>query len=178
MLRKLDSCLAASYPAIRRELRPGATDAALKRLARLLSPKAKVPRALVQLLRWHDGSKGRTFLRSWAFHPITTILREHAGLGMLARMRPSAWQPSWWPLLGDGSGDFLCVDVAGSLGGKPGQIIELAQGAGLVVHASVERLVETALGLAEASVLVEDDAARFEAIYRKLNPGHPHCGRR
>ncbi|WP_343689184.1 SMI1/KNR4 family protein [Chitinophaga sp.] len=37
---------------------------------------------------------------------------------------PDIWHETWMPIFSNGSGDFICYDLAGSFDGQPGQLIE------------------------------------------------------
>ena len=39
---------------------------------------------------------------------------------------PDWWRPDWLPLLTNAEGETICYDSLGSLGGRPGQLIQFA----------------------------------------------------
>jgi len=127
-LHRLDTALATHRADSLAELSPPIDEAALGRLAKSL--ERDVPADVAALLRWHDGapSGARELVDNWQLLGSKEIgaasktLRKHLAAGEFDD-KLDWWSVEWIPLFGDGGGNYLCFDAAGSFGGQAGQLL-------------------------------------------------------
>lgn len=180
-LAQFDALLRAGRPAFYARLRPGASDEALASAEAALG--APLPPAFRAFYRWRD-VQGPGFYTPWLEN--LTVLPLRAGVqasqtltGLLqagAFDLANWWHPRWLPSLDDGAGNHLCLDLAGSFTGRPGQIIEFW-------HDDAARPVvapdfATWLGayvrlLAEALAEAGGDDGALELYWQSDLPGYP-----
>lgn len=133
VLPRLQAALAARAPRVLERLRPGASEAAVAQLARAAGPG--LPASFCALMRWHDGAHGdvRPF-DGLVWLGVKDILRHKkmmdgiVAAGHYAAFRPDEWWSTGWvPFADDQSGyGALVVDLHGSFGGTPGQVMRVA----------------------------------------------------
>jgi cell wall assembly regulator SMI1 len=84
------------------------------------------------------------------------------------------WNPKWIPFLTDYS-TYWCLDMAGSFGGKTGQILVCYDdGKRTVVHRNFDKWLKTALAIMESGLNTENSTIEeYEVCYAKINPGYP-----
>jgi cell wall assembly regulator SMI1 len=124
---RLDAWLARHRPDYYAELLPGLTDREWSEFESRLA--VKVPDAFRVLYQWRNG---RWFLPPASFHgnrswmPAEDILSTKELMdGMIGfDFEPGWWERAWVPFLHNGAGSHLCVDTAGTDGGRPGQLVE------------------------------------------------------
>jgi cell wall assembly regulator SMI1/predicted DNA-binding WGR domain protein len=189
LLRRLGVAWGArrGFPTIPR----GATSGTLARFSKSLRGLGVAPpKELLQILAWHDGS-GRRAIDG--YHVLLSTKGIVAAKRMLDGMidefedgwRPGEWwNAGWLPFLEE-EGNLLCVDLVGSFGGAPGQILSFRthDSARKIVHRSLGDWLHTITVLWEgvAEGTSEDDAA--DAFYgkgaarirKRLNPGYPRA---
>ena len=120
-LKALEKLWATKRPALHRALRPGSTST---RLARLPGP-------LRTFYRWHDGLTDLHLAVEGVFGwpSLAKISRSKRELdhleaqGFFDQWKPGSWwNERWLPVLQFNHEDFLCVDLAGSLGAGRGAV--------------------------------------------------------
>lgn len=134
VLTRLDAWMAADAPEHHAGLRPGLDDEALDATqARLGLP---LPAALRTLYRWHDGGEA---LGLW-FLPLHELEAERASWADIAAdpmtaldedivshppgaIRPLYATPDWLPILNDGGGNVITLDLHPGPAGTRGQVI-------------------------------------------------------
>lgn len=113
LLRRLEACLAKNRADVHRSLRAGAPEEALAAFAR----ETGAPSDLVELYRWHDGqADGAPFVfEQDRFLPLEEALRERERnrqrLYSGETYGANGWHESWLPLMSNGAGDCVCVDL-------------------------------------------------------------------
>ncbi len=182
-LKQLERALEGSCPEVWGAMRRGASEEGLAALERAVG--VKLPADLRELLQWRNGCKLGAFYGDYVFSSAQEIKAQF--LTMKSARRASAavrasCNALWIPFLNDQAGNFYAVDMAGVLGGKPGQIVlyDHAREAHPVVFAGLVKFVETMTALAEKGLLGEPDGkdateageAR-DAVYRRMNRGYP-----
>lgn len=134
--QRIEMWLKQYTPDILADLREGASDADLKKAAQVLS--CVLPDDMTESYRIHDGTRGSaSLLGEWELLSLDGIVKEwkilkklyddgtfeglegDAGVGI----QSDWWNPRWIPVGGNGSGDFLCVDLNPPPAGTSGQII-------------------------------------------------------
>jgi cell wall assembly regulator SMI1 len=194
LLVRLERWLRQNAPGCHGKLLPGATQTELKGVERALG--LRLPRALRELYRWHNGQGERTgcfFFEDahgcYSFMPLPQVQEMHAGLSeILGELeaegesgRDTWWHWGWVPFL-DAGGDCLCVDAQGTLGGAAGQVISFFHddSSRVIDYPSLRNWLETFVTSLEAGLWRERDGTlelqnqkRFEQLYQQMNPGYP-----
>lgn len=135
--KKIEAWLEANAPETLADLRPGASEADVKKAEKAFS--ARLPEDVVASYAVHDGARGGsaplfgdyTLLSLEAAVKEWKTLKKLAGSGVFEfmsgkpapRVKPDWWNPRWIPVASNSSGDFLCVDLDPARPGKPGQIV-------------------------------------------------------
>lgn len=182
-LKQLERALEESCPEVWGALRRGASEEGLAGLERAVG--VKLPVELRELLQWRNGCKLGAFYGDYIFSSVQEIKAQY--MTMKSARRGSAalrasYNALWIPFLNDQVGNFYCVDMAGVLGGKPGQIVlyDRERQTHPVVFAGLVKFVETLTALAEKGLLGEPEGkdavaaeAARDAVYRRMNRGYP-----
>ena len=157
VLKKLESWLRVHHPDLRADLRRGLMGRKVDELSE--ETGADVNEELKELLRWHNGQK----YGSVDFSPEGSLLGEFGiteqwsqwmELEYNGRFPSADWfHPSWLPIVGRDE-VFLCVDVFGSNGGIPGQIVEFRPGhpKRIIRHGSLTEWLCTTLAAFESGI--------------------------
>lgn len=129
LVDRLDRCFAQRRPDYLASLRPGVSDAAVSAAEEGLT--APLPPVLRALFLWRDGEPTgaqEAFRQEYRLLSLDEALRAKAVLDVLLDAGEFEyadwWHPHWFPFLDNGAGDLLCVDLDGSFGGYPGQVLE------------------------------------------------------
>lgn len=127
LVSRLDAWLSRHRPDYYARLLPGLTD--LEWVAFEARLGVKLPDAFRVLYQWRNGQPDDYFKsfrgnRTWS--PAADVVETKE---LLDSMIGSDFEAGWWdlnwvPFLHNGGGSHLCVDVAGTNGGGPGQLIE------------------------------------------------------
>jgi hypothetical protein len=163
---------------IERACANGAGPRVLERVEKRLE---RVSRDLLDLLAWHDGSRGREVDGYYRLLSCAEILRAKKTMDDLVHEFEREWMPGdWWsrdwiPFL-EFNGDLMCLDDAGRV-----VSFKAYSDARPVLYPSLRRWMDTNATLwAEVPEDATDDAQMefFEGrvatrLRRKLNPGHP-----
>jgi cell wall assembly regulator SMI1 len=109
-------------------LRPGVPERELMSLERDLG--RNLPAGFRELYRWHDGQDAECTLPLYynqMFMPLKQVQLVWAAVSQLLDSgefpEVNWWSKSWIPFLDSGNGDHLCVDLDGTFGGMPGQVL-------------------------------------------------------
>ena len=119
-------------PNILSGFQPGATDEELEHAEAVLG--VELPEDLKAWYRLHNGSNGRFFLDGWYLLNVKNLVAswqmgqdlsggEDLEVPPAGPIRRVSWHPRWVPFMSDGSGDYLCLDLAPGPGGQVGQVI-------------------------------------------------------
>jgi cell wall assembly regulator SMI1 len=128
VLITLDQYISSKRAAYYADLQPGLEETAISALE--AKHGIQLPADLRQLYSWHNGQKDSNFE---AFVNNSTFLSLEHALDVMAEitsmmgsdpMFPDMWHAHWIPLFSNGGGDYICYDLKGSFGGRPGQLIE------------------------------------------------------
>lgn len=135
---RVEAWLAVHAPKARADLRPPATEEAIRDAEEALG--VALPDAVRGSFRVHDGQSGLAayIMDGWMLLPLEFVVSEWRFLlGMLESgqwvdtsgepigpVQPRWWMPAWIPLLSNGCGDYQCVDLAPAPGGTRGQIVQ------------------------------------------------------
>jgi cell wall assembly regulator SMI1 len=189
-LSSMDAALARSHPAIHRKLRRGASQAKLRALAKVAG--AELPEAFVAFFAWHDGAPSEVAILDGLVWPsaegcarLKTMMDGILDDGHYASWAEHEWwSPGWVPFADDESGyRSLVLDLHGSFGGKPGQVLVAgAKDPGRVILApSFDAWLQTFAKIVEGDLFTVDDPheplrlsfdRRAEALFRKRK-GYP-----
>ena len=135
--KRIETWLAANAPDTLADLRPGASDADVRKAERALS--VSLPADLVESYKVHDGQRGGSgpLFGDYALLPLEHAVKEWKTLKRLRsakvfefmhgqpapKVKADWWNPRWIPVASNSSGDFLCADLDPAPAGKPGQIV-------------------------------------------------------
>jgi cell wall assembly regulator SMI1 len=135
---RIDAWLARQAPDILADLNPPASPEALS------DTEARIGRELPEDVRAtfqiHDGQRGSApwSFPEWKLLPIRFVAQEldvlrelradgvfdHAVARAEGPVHATWWSQAWIPLLANGYGDYLCVDVDPPEGGRIGQLLQ------------------------------------------------------
>ena len=111
-LARLEESLRKHRPHYRNILLPGASATELASLEKSLS--VSLPEEARTLLAWHNGQEADSiggFERDWRLLSTTQIAEEKNDL-LDPDAKDTGWSPVWIPFLGDGYGNYLCLDTS------------------------------------------------------------------
>jgi cell wall assembly regulator SMI1 len=136
-LGRIEHWLARNAPDIADGLQPPASRAALDAAERRLG--RPLPAEVRSLYALHDGENGSTppAFVDWKWLPVQYVVEqygvlkraaeENAGLQVEVltdgKVQSEWWRAGWIPLFGNGSGDYVCVDLEPTREGNVGQLI-------------------------------------------------------
>ncbi|OOV98079.1 SMI1/KNR4 family protein [Pseudomonas sp. MF4836] len=157
--------------------RPGASEAEMAEAeCQLGLPLPPMLRALYAIA---DGQTegAATLLDAFAWMPLSEVVDraaflneffpggineedpDHEPMQVDAGIRPTWWWPQWLPIMANGGGDYLCVDLDPAPGGQPGQVLAYFHDETYrsLVAPGVEGLIEhVARGLANGTLDLTD----------------------
>lgn len=84
---------------------------------------------------------------------------DHAPMDVAPGIKPSWWWPHWLPIMTNGAGDYLCLDLDPAPGGHSGQVIAYYHDETyrLLIAPSIEQLIEViASGLSSGTYALVD----------------------
>ena len=135
--KRIEAWLEENAPETLADLRPGASDADVKKAEKALS--VRLPEDVAASYAVHDGARGGSapLLGDYTLLSLEAAVKEWKTLKKLARdgvfefmhgkpaprVKPDWWNPRWIPVASNSSGDFFCVDLDPARPGKPGQVI-------------------------------------------------------
>lgn len=131
----------ARAPQLPPMFRPAATEAQIAEAERQLG--LALPPALHALYRLADGQPegAATLLDAFSWMPLSEVVEraaflneffpdglneedpDHAPIQANTGIRPTWWWPQWLPIMANGGGDYLCVDLDPEPEGHRGQLI-------------------------------------------------------
>lgn len=147
------------------------------------------PEGMRALYRWRNGALPGQFAVSiigrYDLSPLAQIAERQKMLNELLDQgsfkTSNWWRKTWLPVFDKGTGDLLCWDPRGSLGGSPGQVLEfwhtdhdrtvLAPSFDGFLTAYVDSLDAGLWTYDEEDGLEDDD--QFKALLAKRFPGYP-----
>ena len=127
LIQQLDGLLSELRPDYNARLQPGVSEEQLDGLEDVLP--AELPDSFRSLYRWKNGQPDYPFealYGNWSFLPLEEIRETKEMLdGMIGYdfEDPKYWRRGWVPILHNGGGSYLCLDLLAEDGGEPGQLI-------------------------------------------------------
>lgn len=135
--KRIEAWLEENAPDTLADLRPGASEADVKKAEKALS--VRLPEDMAASYAVHDGQRGGSgpLFGDYALLSLEAAVKEWKTLKKLKsakvfefmsgkpapRVTSDWWNPRWIPVASNSSGDFLCADLDPARSGKPGQII-------------------------------------------------------
>ncbi|MBD2102534.1 SMI1/KNR4 family protein [Leptolyngbya sp. FACHB-261] len=126
-ITRIDQWLAAHRPDYYAQLHPGVDDTALDAFESRFS--VRLPALFRELYRWRNGQRpdySASLQDNRMFVPLDEVAETKEMLdGMIGYdfENPRYWRRGWVPFLHNGSGSYLCIDLAAEGGGSLGQLI-------------------------------------------------------
>jgi len=127
-LLRLEAWCQTNRPEYLQALAPPAAES---ELAKLKQRFEDVPEALLDLFRWHNGTKEnqtQAFIHNFALMSVQECVDAIDGFNAMnaaeAFEEKYWWRPKWIPFLESWGGDHLCLDLEGVFFGRAGQVIE------------------------------------------------------
>lgn len=156
LILRLDQWLAANRPDYYRQLQPGLDTSQLQEFQANLG--MQLPEELQELYRWRNGQSrqcfsdfqmGRQFASAESALESKQVLDELLDAGEFEL--ENWWDRNWIPFLDSGSGNHLCLDMAGAFTSKPGQLIAFDHEAEFrdIEYPSLEKWLEVFVGSLE-----------------------------
>lgn len=189
LLTRLDAALAKHHPNLHRRLNKGASAAGLAKLEKVAG--ARLPEAFAAFLRWHDGAPseirlldGMCWLDAKRCASTKAMMDSIVTDGHYASwVEDEWWSTGWVPFADDESGyGNLVVDLRGSFGGTPGQVLRAAakDGYRAILAPSFAAWLESFTQIAEKDLFERDSydelTLRFgsaaDAVFKKRK-GYP-----
>jgi cell wall assembly regulator SMI1 len=128
LLEKLDVWLKSNRPIYYQDLQPPWTDEQFARIQELAGEAA--PDSYHALYGWKGGQSAlaaENLYEDWRFLQFEEARIEYQTYNELYEMgefkKQNWWHPKWIPFLLNESGVLMCVDLTGSFGGNPGQLV-------------------------------------------------------
>jgi cell wall assembly regulator SMI1 len=127
--RRIEAWLEAQQEGLSARLAPGAREEDLAAAERKLG--VRLPEDVRETFLRHDGEhKHLGLFVGWMLMSLSEVLKEWAFERWEERaprgrgpVKAVSWSPRWIPLLANGAGDFVCVDLDPPEEGTPGQLI-------------------------------------------------------
>lgn len=186
LIVKLDSWLHQNRPDYYECLQPGLSDEEMAAFETKLG--LKLPEDFKLFYSWKNGQVTDR-IQSFAFNSEIMnsgqIIETFEGLNSMLDIGAFAgfehwWDKKWVPFLYDGCGNNHCIDLVGSFGGKPNQIITYWHDSDVreILHESFYKWLETVVKACAIGLYTDDewygfDYDKYEAFAKENNPGHP-----
>jgi cell wall assembly regulator SMI1 len=189
LITRLEAWLKEHRPAYYASLQPGATPEEIASLELMVG--LSLPDLYKEMLAWRNGQAdtSETFEGLYTYQSISSVISTIEVMRDLLETEPTAtdevWDSLWVPYLDDGSGNNVCLDLAGRFGGQSGQIIEYIHDDFVrpVMYPSFEAWLDTYVSAAEAGLLAMDgdyfmptSEEIYHAYVREHNVGYPRDG--
>ncbi|HMA36631.1 MAG TPA: SMI1/KNR4 family protein [Chloroflexia bacterium] len=187
-IARLDSWLHRQRPDYYARLQPGLGAAAWPALEAALG--LTLPADFQAFYAWRNGQAAAhtdSFVYNFMLmdaadiQSATTLLNELLAGGEFEQ--PNWWQTGWIPFLSNGGGDHYCLDLVGSFGGRPGQVLRFYHDWECrdIEYPHFAAWLETVVTAFERGLFADDrrygmqplDDAVVDALQRELNPGYP-----
>ena len=169
------------------QLEPGLSPRKLPELEARLGNK--LPTELRDLLKWRNGQSPSNFKSIYYNYMLigsdeiaetveanNEFLKQKEG----DFKRKNWWNMQWVPFIGNGGGDYYCIDFAGSFDGVPGQIIEFNHDyeGRTIQFRSFRHWLQTLVdGIAGGYLQYGPHGMQpndsFQDLYESINPGYP-----
>jgi cell wall assembly regulator SMI1 len=182
VIARLDEWLKRNRSSYYAQLLPGASDEEIQRLEQLVG--LPLPESIKSLYRWRNGQTPGCFE---AFHDNKMFLNLQDIAETWAMLKElleggdfeiqNWWRIGWVPLMHDGAGNYLCLDLEGTFTGRKGQILEFWHDDHDrdVLYPSAADYLETLVECFERQSWQEDE--EFWSIDKEFitchNPGYP-----
>ena len=163
-IARLDAWLKANRADYYAELSPGAKDPEIAEIEKAAGKS--LPDAFKAFLRWRNG-QGEDCYDALQFNRspmnVDDILATMDTMKELSNAGEFElegwWDAGWVPFLDNGGGDHLVLDLTGSFGGKPGQVLEFwhADADRDIVAPSFSGWLESFVASLEADLWAEED---------------------
>jgi predicted DNA-binding WGR domain protein/cell wall assembly regulator SMI1 len=183
LVERLDGWIKEHRPRFARGLARGATAAEVGMLEKHAG--ASLPASFKAFLMWRGEGRGRLY-KNYSTMSVKEIIGERTGLNQLSDDgeldSPGWWHQDWVPFLGNGGGDFLCLDLGGAFKGVPGQVLEYWHGDDdrTILYPSFDAWLSVFVETLEAGLWDGDDSGffganeeGFEAARKRAYPGYP-----
>lgn len=189
LIDRLDLWLRTNRPRYHASLGPGATASSIDALERRVG--TALPPLLREMLAWRDGTnvsvldrEDLAFEGSWmSIADIVETVEMLDGMAAVDEWEYDDWWcPGWVPFLWTIGGDYLCVDLVGSFGGQPGQVLRFWHDdkERSIVHRSFDAWLQTFVEALEEAMLTTDggyvcvpDDEAYVAFVAARNAGYP-----
>lgn len=198
LVARLDLWLRTHRPSYHAKLLPGASASRIAALERRVG--SALPPLLKEMLTWRDGAGWARDGAGWvdvgdkenlacegmwmSIEEITEVMTMLDDMTMVDEWeRDNWWCVGWVPFLQTIGDDCLCVDLVGSFGGRPGQVLEFVHDDGWrpIRHRSFDAWLQTFVEALEAGLLTADedgfvraaDDDAYDAFVAARNPGYP-----
>ncbi len=125
LVERLARSLRKQRPKFAAALGKGAKPAELAEFEKELGEP--LPASLRELFAWQGGRTLDSFFENQCLLGLDEARGVREGtLGFIKKykMPPGYWSEKWVPFLSNGAGDYLCVDLGGAFGGRPGQLVD------------------------------------------------------
>ncbi|MDG3007320.1 SMI1/KNR4 family protein [Paludisphaera mucosa] len=187
LVDRLDAWLRNYRPRYHQQLLPGRTESELDAFEDSLG--FGVPQSFKDLYLWRNGQRSDcsdAFQYNTMFRSLEdaaesrTIMNELLESGGFEG--ENRWNARWVPFMAHHGGDLLCVDMDGSFGGKPGQLLYFYHDSEdrVIRFPSLEKWLEAFVTTLESGMWEEDeygfqpkDDDQVMASAKQWNPGYP-----
>jgi cell wall assembly regulator SMI1 len=186
-LVRLDNWLRTNRPRYYQQLLPGRTAEELQAFEDSLG--FGLSQSLKELYQWRNGQPpdcSEAFQYNRMFQRLEDAAESRAILNGLLESggfdRENWWNRKWVPFLQHYGGDLLCVDMDGSFGGKPGQVLYFYHDSEdrIIEFPSLEKWLGSFVLTLEAGMWEENeygfqpkDDDQVMALAKRRNPGYP-----
>jgi cell wall assembly regulator SMI1 len=124
LCQRLEKWLQAEHPECFQGLLPGLNQ---QEWTALSQEFGALPPELGQFYAWKNGQKegSAPFQFNYSWLPAAEALAtwKHLNSKYADQIASGWWNPKWWPLLDNGHGDYVCLDMAAVAEGESGQIL-------------------------------------------------------
>jgi len=187
LVNRLDGWLRKCRPQYYRQLLPGLTESELKVFEDSLG--FGLPQSFRELYLWRNGQPqdcSDAFQYNTMFQRLEDVAESRGIMNGLLESgsfdKENWWHYKWIPFLQHYGGDHLCVDMDGSFGGKPGQVLYFYHDSEdrVIRFPSLEKWLESFVVTLEAGMWEEKESGfqpkdydRLMALVKQWNPGYP-----
>jgi len=187
-ISEIDSWLSTHRPQYYSKLLPGLTKQEIEALE--LSIGYKLPEAFCQFFAWKNGQldcEVGIFINNLFLLNAAGIAEEVTFFREELSDQPEWFHRAWIPFMRNYQGDVLCIDMEGSFGGRPGQVLMFYHDDPMRVieFSSFDKWLETfafamknnLLSLIPADEVSDKDnvseTVDFRQAYKRIDPGMP-----
>lgn len=182
LIVRFNDCLRVNRPEFYASLNDGAKREDISELEKAIG--APIPELYKKLLMWKNGQADDSSLALQGMYLYMSCSNIISTIEMMRDLRENdesfddaTWNTLWLPFLDNGSGDNICIDLNGSFGGKPGQIIEYIHDdyRRAILYPSFEAWLTTFVEALEAELYKEDEylfVPRSDKTYAEFMTKH------